>query len=123
MGFASHATLGQAAYCESAAWAQVWLGLELRERFATMFVRIADANAASPPRSLEQWRVDTGCLMTPLGAEFQVAPTRELGDGWWEGEVLRAATSPDAPAVGSTVRESRSCSRWDPLSVGCLSSG
>ena len=42
-------------------------------------------------------------LLTRQGAEVQLSASRELEDGWWEGEVVRAATSPDAPAIGTRV--------------------
>ena len=43
-------------------------------------------------------------LLTLGGAEVQVAAKRDLGGGWWEANVLRAAQATDAPRVGSSVR-------------------
>jgi hypothetical protein len=42
-------------------------------------------------------------LLTRDGAEVQVAPRRQLEDGSWEGEVLRAAVLPLALRVGTIV--------------------
>jgi hypothetical protein len=40
-------------------------------------------------------------LLTRHGAEVQMSASRELKDGWWEGQVVRAASSSDAPAIGT----------------------
>jgi hypothetical protein len=42
-------------------------------------------------------------LLTAEGGEVNVRMTRALGNGEWEGEVLRAAQVADAPALGSIV--------------------
>jgi len=42
-------------------------------------------------------------LLTRQGGEVNVRVTRSLGDGTWEGEVLRAAAASDAPALGTIV--------------------
>ena len=43
-------------------------------------------------------------LLTNSGGEVNLAAKREVADGSWEGEVLRAARASDAPSVGSIVR-------------------
>ena len=43
-------------------------------------------------------------LLTKSGAEVNVSMKRELGDGSWEGEVVRAATAEEAPRLGGIVR-------------------
>jgi hypothetical protein len=43
-------------------------------------------------------------LLTMSGGEVNLLVKRELGDGSWEGEVLRSANVSDVPAVGSVVQ-------------------
>ena len=42
-------------------------------------------------------------LLTRHGAEVQIHASRVLEDGWWEGQVVRAASSSEAPAIGTWV--------------------
>jgi hypothetical protein len=43
-------------------------------------------------------------LLTRSGAEVNVSMKRQLGDGSWEGDVLRSAKAEDAPPLGGIIR-------------------
>lgn len=43
-------------------------------------------------------------LLTKSGAEVNVSMKRKLGDGSWEGEVLRSPKAEDAPPLGGIIR-------------------